>query len=89
MVDSLNEISVNEIIMFCEEWKCRDEIQEKYDMTNMQSWKMFRFLEKLTEMEVKKALHNYHGKKVIRLRPNYKQQILIEIEEIRLKNSAI
>ena len=42
-----NKVSVNVILLFCEEWRSREEIKEKFDMSATESWHCVRWLSKL------------------------------------------
>lgn len=43
-----DKVSVNELLVFCEFGKTREEISQKYGLTPAESWSATKFLSKLT-----------------------------------------
>lgn len=39
---------VNAILLFCRDWRTREEIQNKFKLTKIESWHAMRFIGKLT-----------------------------------------
>lgn len=41
------KVSVNQLILFCEDWKTSNEIRDEFDLTNSEIWRCIRYCRSL------------------------------------------
>ena len=50
-----NKVKIDDIILFCDEWKTRSQIREKFNLTNIESWHLVKWCSKLSDIMKKKG----------------------------------
>ena len=52
-----DKANIKDILLFCDNWKTREEIKERFDLSNIESWHCVRFLANLNhEVTVEKRV---------------------------------
>ena len=51
-----DKAKVNSVLLFCKTWKSREEIAEKFDLTEIESWHCVRWVGKLNDISVQRKV---------------------------------